>query len=171
VTDPQHVDLLDQTQSSLRASPGLRAIAVDLVVELSLASSATYRLEFDGAGLRQLLGAVWMPMPARDSVGSPGPGASLDHAEGALDADRVRFLRRLVSFEQQEWRGSPLVFIERLVLFDALGRVVLRLGDGGDYVLFALPAAAKAALLEGYRRAGIPQEVIQEVAVDIARGL
>jgi hypothetical protein len=169
VAAPQRVDLLDQEQPSLRASPRLRAIAVDLLVELSLARSATYRLEFDAAGLTKLLGTSGMRMLARDSVGSPAPGRPLDRAEGALEPDRARFLRRLVWFEQQEWRESPLVFIERLVLFEARGRVVLRLGAGGDYVLFALPDRAKAVLLEGYRRAGIPRGVIQEVAVDIAR--
>jgi hypothetical protein len=60
--------------------------------------------------------------------------------------------------------------IRRVLLFDAGGDVVLRANDNAEFVLFNLPAEARARLLENFRAAGIPADVIAGVNEDIGAG-
>jgi hypothetical protein len=156
-------DFLDHAR--LRNAPALRALEVDILFEIALECSVTFRLEFDAQRLLPLLGpaytAALLPGPPGHA---PGP---LERRDEPLDKDRARLLRRVVSFGPGEWPDPPINYIERVVLFDEQGKVVLFASDSAEFILFALPQERRDNLVERYGAAGIPADTIEFVDVDI----
>lgn len=159
-------DYLDETHPALRASPQLRADAARLLLEEALSRSARFRIEFDRRRLLTSLGAADMAalLPTLPTKARRGP---VDVHEELLDDDRRKLLRRVLSFNLEKWTDPPLNYIDRVLLFGANDRVLLRATDNCEFILFALPAAARAKLMERYEAAGIPEAVIKQVDVDI----
>jgi hypothetical protein len=164
-----HCDYLDESHSLFHARPELRARAVALLVREALARSARFRLEFDRESLLSTLGPAdtlaLLPNLSQELHGGP-----VEVAEEALDDGRRHLLERVLSFDLQGWSDLPLNSIRRVLLFDAGGDVVLRANDNAEFVLFNLPAEARARLLENFRGAGIPEDVIAGVSEDIGAG-
>lgn len=168
---PPGCDFLNQAHPALRASPALRAVAVHALLEVALRCSVRFRLEFDRARLLTALGATsaaaLLPsLPACAS--SEGPLARRDEL---LDDEKARLLRQVLSFERDMWTDLPINYIERVVLFDAQGDVVLRASDSAEFILCALSNMEHEDLIERYRAAGIPAEVVESVDVDINQGV
>lgn len=156
-------DFLDHTR--LRDSPALRTLAVDKLFEIALEGSARFRLEFNAHRLLPILG------PACTAALLPGQAASargpLERRDESLDHDRARLLRKVMSFGPGEWPDPPINYINRVILFDRQGKIILRASDSAEFILFALPPERRDALVEGYRAAGIPANIIEPVDVDI----
>jgi hypothetical protein len=162
-------DLLNHQR--LRHVPQLRALAVDALFETALGCSARFRVEFDPIRLPRVLGpetteALLPGLRTQESAAAP-----LERDDEPLDDERARLLGRVVSFELHEWTDPPINYIDRIILFDKQGKVVLRANDNAEFILFALPEDKRNDLIERYRRAGIPEDVVESVDVDINLGL
>lgn len=49
--------------------------------------------------------------------------------------------------------------------------VILRASDNAEEILFSLPTVARESLVNRFRAAGIPPDVIEALALDIHQGL
>jgi len=93
-----------------------------------------------------------------------------DVYEDLLDETKSEILHRILSLTPEEgYDERPLNYIRSVRLLDRDGRTILRGGDRMEFILFALPEAERAALIEAYRRDGIPPVAIEQVDVDVDR--
>jgi hypothetical protein len=156
-------DFLDHAR--LRHAPELRALAIDALFEVALRYGTRFRLEFDASRLLAVLGSA---QAAALLPGQPVPTAGpLERREEPLAEDRARLLRKVVSFGPGEWPDPPINYIEKVILFDEQGNILLSASDNAEFILFALPQEGRDNLIERYRAAGIPVNTIQPVDVDI----
>ena len=161
----QHTYYLEQER--LRGSPSLLISAVAAVVDAGLALAASYQLEYDRPLLEAILDAEAM------ATLLPGPrGLSrLERQRHPLSGERVQLLRSVATFGAGPWDQPAMSAVEHLILFDKSGSVVLRISDGGDAVLFALPPTAHGRLIIRLAAEGVPAESVQLVPVDIDKNV
>ena len=74
---------------------------------------------------------------------------------------------RILSPLAEGFEEHPIYYIKRFRLLDSDGRTLLRGGDHNNFLLFDLPAAERAALLEAYRAKGVPEAAIEQVDVNV----
>jgi hypothetical protein len=98
-------------------------------------------------------------------TGRRGSGGYEVHEE-QLDAVKARILRSILSGELEGWEDLSLNYIETATLRDREGRIVLRISDMGEEILYSLPEPERSALIERFAGEGIPEEVIEQVAVN-----
>jgi len=155
---------------SARAAPALRVFSVHAVLDAALRRSARFCVDFDRARLIHSLGNETLRelLPHLAQRHAPGP---LERQEEPLDEARKQLLRRVLSFEREQWDEPPVNYIERVVLFDTRGQIVLRASDSLDSILFLLPDGERRQLIERLSLAGVPNGVIQSLPLDIADGL
>lgn len=162
-------DYIDETHAALRASPQMRADAVGLLLAEALSYSARFSLEFDGRLLIALGSAdAAALLPTLRAL--PAIGSAEVHEE-LLDGDRRKLLHQVLSYRREKWVDPPLNYIERVLLFDAENHLLLRGSDSCEFILFVLPAAGRENLISRYREAGIPEDIIKKVDIDIDRGI
>ena len=165
-------DYLNQAHPALR-TPAARIFAVHTLLDVALRCARRFRIEFDGPRLARVLDkeTFAMLLPTLPLDKDAGGGGALDACEAPLDPARAALLRRLLSFGWEGWSEPPINMIDRTILLDGRGQVVLRGNDNNDAILFALPEPEKAALLACYGERGIPAEVVERVAVNINQGV
>jgi hypothetical protein len=161
------MNYLNQEHPVFRESQLKRADAVRELLNRALRNSHAFRLEFDRQRLGRVIGteALVRLVPELPQLGS----RVYDVYEGFIDAEKTGILLRVLSFTPEGYLELPLTYIESIRLLDKDSRTVLRGSDMLSSILFSLPADDHAALVEAYTRNGIPEEVIEQVDVDIER--
>jgi hypothetical protein len=163
------MDYLNQDHPVLRAAQA-RSYAVRELIERALAASKSFRLQFDRGRLEKVIGRETLEKVVPKVQDSPRVRRSQYEVHtGALDSDAIEMLRLLLAPEPPAGSERPLNYIRSVRLLDALGRTVLRGGDHNTFILFNLPATERAALIDSYRQAGIPESVIEKVDVDVEK--
>jgi hypothetical protein len=107
-------------------------------------------------------------MPGLDRQ-APAPSSKYDVYSDDLNADRIAILRNVLSPTGEGYRERPLNYIKSVRILDEAGQTILRGGDHNTFMLFDLPDAERAALVDAYRRRGIPETVIEQVEVDVQK--
>jgi hypothetical protein len=164
------MDYLNQKHSAFKESPEAHEFAVRTLLDLALRLSHSFNMQFDRERLQRVIGAGFMEklLPElRDSrvTGRRGSGGYEVHEE-QLDAVKARILRGILSGELEGWEDLPLNYIESATLRDRDGRIVLRISDMGEEIILSLPEPERSVLIERFAGEGIPEEVIEQVAVN-----
>jgi hypothetical protein len=164
------IDYLKQDEPVLRKSREKRDFAVAELLRRAAQYCHSFRLEFDAARLRRVLGRSRMDvlMPKLQ------PAAASQHVydiySDTVDQAKIDILQQILSpAPAQDYPEHPLIYIKSVRFLDESGATVLRGGDHNNAILFRLPASAMTALLEAYRDHGIPGSVIEQVDVDEER--
>jgi hypothetical protein len=165
------MDYLNRDHLIFQVSPAKRILAVQILLNIALLSSHSFRIQFDRNRLQQVIGIeeLMKLMP-----GLPEPVALIESTsaydihEEPLNTDKIEILQRLLSFELEGWNDLPLNYIESITLLDETKQIVFRGNNMNVFQLFALPESERAALIEAYARERIPEEVIEEVEIDLS---
>jgi hypothetical protein len=164
------MDYLNQDHPSLRYSETLRSYAVHQLLERGLRCSHSFRIQFDRLRLERVIGRESFSklMPEFCSGIAPD-AATYDIYEGPLNEDKIAILRRILSIASEGYPERPLNYIKSVRLLDQEYRTILRGGDHNAFILFDLPEPERTALVEVYRQHYIPENVIEQVDVDVER--
>jgi hypothetical protein len=167
---PLELTLLDQDHPDFRRQGrGNRTLAVHAILRATLEHAARFAVQMDRARLREALGAADFDalFPGLDA--STTPPQLYDRYEGPLSGEQRRTLRRALSPAIVDPRTGllPLTAIRSARARDADGRTLLRIGDGGGVILFALPERASRELLAELDAAKIPTGVLTGVSIDV----
>ncbi len=164
------MNYLNQKHVAFKESPDAHAFAVRTLVHFALRLSHSFRMQFDRDRLQRVIGVDVMTklMPEIPDRRVTGRRASRGYEiyEERLDAEKARILRSILSVELEGWEDLSINYIESVTLRDREGRVVLRISDMGESILFSLPEPERSAFIESYAGEGIPEEVIEQVDVD-----
>lgn len=163
------MNYLNQDDPVLQTDEALRAYAVDALLERSLQCSNLFRLQFDGQRLKRVIGKESFTELMPDFQHGTASGVSkYDVYEGFISEAKKKTLRRILSLTPVGYPERPLNYIRSVRLLDK-NRTVLRGGDRNAFILFDLPESERAALMDAYRQQRIPQEVVEQVDVDVEK--
>jgi hypothetical protein len=163
------IDYLNQDHPVLRDSKGKLSYAVGEVLDRALELSSLFRLQFDRKRLERVIGAERLRRLMPDLKEGSSSTWSYDVYEGVLDQEQKNILRDIFTVTGEGFPERPLNYIRSVRLLDNNRRTVLRGGDRNQFVLFALPDAARAQLIEALTRNDIPAEAIEQVDVDLEK--
>lgn len=165
------MDYLNQEHPVFRHSRAKRANALRPLLDRALQLSHLFRLEFDRQRLAWVIGTETLSrlMPR---LPPPGPASRVtkhayDVYEDLIDIEKANILRQLLSFSPEGYSELPLAYVESVRLLNKDGHTILRGSDMFSSILFSLPRADRAALIETYTQNGVTEDVIEEVDVDV----
>jgi hypothetical protein len=164
------MDYLNQDDPILRGSEEKRIFAVAELLMSTLEYSDSYRMEFDGARLRHVIGSESMErlMPKYPLVEGKQAAHKYDFYADIVDTSKRELLQQVLSLTVAGgYVERPLNYIESVRFLDKDGVTILRGGDHNNFILFRLPENVRASLLTRYRERGIPDSVIKQVDVDV----
>jgi hypothetical protein len=164
------MDYLNQDDPILRGSEEKRIFAVAELLRSALECSDSFRMEFDGARLRHVIGSERMErlMPKYPLIEGKQAAHRYDFYADMLDTPKREFLQQALSPTVPEgYAERPLNYIKSVRFLDKNGATILRGGDHNNFILFRLPDNVRASLLTRYREHGIPDTVVEQVDVDV----